>query len=63
MDDKRFSEILDEEFQNENFRPLVDNREAIKAIRAEFSNVDFHGKSAGMTDKQVNEIYESMKNS
>ncbi|MBQ7367543.1 MAG: hypothetical protein IJW57_10005 [Spirochaetaceae bacterium] len=61
MDEKRFYEILDEDYQNEAFKPLVDNRESVKAIRAKFAEVKFPTHDVEMSDKQIDDIFENMK--
>lgn len=61
MDEKRFNQILDEDYQDENFKPLVDNRESIKEIRKKFAGVKFPESSGKMSDKQINTVLENMK--
>ena len=61
MDEKRINERLDEDYQDENFKPLVDNRESIKAIRKKFAGVKFPTRDVEMNEKQINDVFEDMK--
>lgn len=59
-EERRFYEALDEDYENEYFRPLEDDRESIREIREQFSEEDFPAQDVKMSYEQIKKVMENM---